>query len=260
MCLFVFADNDYQSFDRPRQRAMHDLILQLTRQVLQQSPVDVRLTEIYRNTQKVVSFVHSALQGIHDGHQHIECANMENGEGVSCVKMNYIWSPYPLINDLVLYLLPLLCKERYNPAEIAVLLDSAYPSDKILECRHILEQGFKNIEVHAADVFPRKGIIVDSVESFLGLDAAFCVFLLSNIDKKSDKRKTRLQKLLHRDKNERDSSIYNPRYNVFLATRAIHRAVFVVPEIHSDLVHQMKFDEFQVSTMLRGSIKLWVVL
>ncbi len=41
-------------------------------------------------------------------------------------------------------------------------------------------------------------------------------------------------------------SIYNPRYEVFLASRATHKAVFVVPEIHVELVHQMKFDYFQV--------------
>ena len=45
---------------------------------------------------------------------------------------------------------------------------------------------------------------------------------------------------------ESEKNIYNPRYEVFLASRAIHRAVFVVPQLHQELVQQMKFDDFQV--------------
>ncbi len=251
MSLFVFADNDYQSFDRAKQRAMHDLILQLTRQVLQQSPVDVRLTEIHRNTKKVLSFVHSALQGIHDGHQQIVCVNTENGEGVSCVKMINIWLTPAYQNELVLYLCSLIRNEKYNPTEIAVLLDPAYTYEKLLECRGILRSGIPNMEVHAADVFPRRGIIVDSVESFLGLDTVLCVFILSNTERRPDKSlASRLSNFFRWGDNECERSIYNPRYQVFLATRATHMAVFVAPEIHTDLVHQMKFDNFQVSTMI----------
>ncbi len=88
MSLFVFADNDYQSFDRKRQRAVHDCVMDLTRTVLKMDPLIFPLTVIYRNTKKVVSFVQAAVQDEHGGHQKLESANMENGEGVECITMS----------------------------------------------------------------------------------------------------------------------------------------------------------------------------
>ncbi len=102
-----------------------------------------------------------------------------------------------------------------------------------------------DFRLQGADLFPRKGIGVDCVESFLGLDAAVCVFVLSV--KQTRKRSAHpLRKLFRQWLNKLDTSIYNPRYEVFLASRAIHKAVFAVPEIHQDFVRQMKFDDMQV--------------
>ncbi len=242
MSLFVFADNEYQSFDRKRQRAVYSCIHELTQQMLRQSIVVWPLTEIYRNTRKVVSFVQSAIQDVYEGHQKIESANPEDGEGVECIKMADLWEDHG-DNDLVVYLRSLQSADIYKPEEVAILLDHSYTTEQIRLLTGILETQMPDISVHRADVFPRTGVVVDSVDSFLGLDATVCVFILSNTHKRAGYH-SRFEKLLGKANNGRN--IYNPRYEVFLASRATHKAVFVVPEMHSDLVQQMKFDYFQV--------------
>ncbi len=160
MSLFVFADNDYQSFDRKRQHAVHDCILELTRTVLDANLVICPLTDIYRNTRKVVSFVQAAIQDVYDGHQEIECANIEDGEGVECIPMPNLWEVRP-DNDLVVYLRSLLLSANYSQSEIAILLESPYTLHEIHQCKQILAEHIPSITVQSADIFPRSGVIVD---------------------------------------------------------------------------------------------------
>ncbi len=243
MSLFVFADNDYQSFDRRQQQVVHDCILDLTRTVLKEVPLNFPLTEIYRNTRKVVSFVQAAIQDVQDDLRKIEAANTEDGEGVECIPISNVWENNP-DNDLVVYLRSLLLSGDYTQSEIAILLESSYTTDKIKQCKQILTELLPDITVQSADVFPRIGVIVDSVNSFLGLDASVCIFILSNACR--EKSVHPLRRIFQRRTMQCEMNMYNPRYEVFLASRATHKAVFVVPELHEDLVHQMKFDHFQV--------------
>ncbi len=242
MSLFVFADNDYQSFDRRRQQAVHECILDLTRTVFKQVPLNIPLTDIYRNTRKVVSFMQAAIQDVHDGHQKIKSANIENGEGVECIPMSSVWKNNP-DNGLVVYLRSLLMSGNYGQSEIAILLETSETLHKIQQCKQILAEHIPGTIFQSADVFPRTGVIVDSVDSFLGLDATVCIFILSNTWRKSALSP---RKFFQRRTTQCEMGMYNPRYEVFLASRATHKVVFMVPELHDDLVHQMKFDHFQV--------------
>ncbi len=210
--------------------------------MLKDSPQVLRLTDIYRNTRKVVSFVQAAIQDIHDGHQKIECVNAENGEGVECIPMPSLWRNNP-DNDLVVYLRSVLLAEKYSQSDVAILLESSYTPDEIHQCKQILAEHVPNITVQTADVFPRMGVIVDSVDSFYGLDASVCIFILSHTRKTSVHP---LRRIFQWWPTQCEMNMYNPRYEVFLASRATHKAVFVVPELCEDLVHQMKFDRFQV--------------
>ncbi len=220
--------------------------------MLKATVVNFPLTDIYRNTKKVVSFVQAAIQDVYDGHQKIQSANMEDGDGVECISMSNVCENNTA-NDLVVYLRSLLSK-NYTQSEIAVLFDFSYTPDKIQQCKDILAEHIPSITVQSADVFPRTGVIVDSMDSFLGLDAIVCVFVLSNT-RKTTSTVHPLRRFFQRRTMECEINIYNPRYEVFLASRATHRAVFVVPELHEDLVHQMKF-HFQVCVCIRSKCAL----
>ena len=242
LSLFVFADNDYQAFDRKRQQKMHDCILCLTVDVFKQAPLNLPLTNIYRNTRKVASFLHAAVQDVYVGHQNIESANAEYGDGVECIRMTNLWQD-SRNNDLVVYLHSLLFCENYSQSEVAILLESSYTTDEIERCKRLLAAYIPIASFQSADVFPRTGVVVDSVDSFLGLDANVCMFILSNTRKPHVHP---LKRIFRQGNVESEKNIYNPRYEVFLASRAIHKAVFVVPQLHEELVRQMKFDDFQV--------------
>ncbi len=244
MSLFVFADNDYQSFDRQRQQAMRDCIRELSLEVLGSEPHYAYLNTIYRNTQKVVSFVQSVIQdSIYENHRKIVCGNPETGDGIECIRMTNIWVN-SAENDLVVYLRNLQSTAGYMLSEIALLLDPAYTTNEIEECRSILRQHIPD-RVQSARIFPRTGVVVDSVSSFFGLDAPVCVFILSLRHKMEISCIRRLfQKTA--PVPDVDIGLDSHHFKVFMATRATQKAVFVVPGIDAEIVRQLKFDQFGV--------------
>ncbi len=231
MRLFVFADNAYQSFDRENQQQIETYIYELSREVWGRRPYEPILTEIYRNTRKVVSFLQHAM-GDPDSDDEdsldVTCGNTQEGDGIQCIAMENMLDNHG-DNDLIQYLRPLL-DTRYQVTDVVVLLDSTYTDDDIKAVHHILQSHLPRVSTHSSTTFPRQGIVVDRVERFAGLDAALCIFLLS-IGTASN----------------RDATIENPRYRIYLASRATDKAVFIVPRIDADLVQHMKFDYFQVS-------------
>ncbi len=227
MRLVVFADNSYQSFDRENQENIESYIHDHSKKILGYYPHTPIFTEIYRNTRKVVSFLQHAVEDTYSHDVDITCGNAHDGDGIRCIKM-----VNPLHNHgdngLVQYLLPLL-DTRYQVTEVAVLLDSGYSDDDVDAVHQILQSHLQRVTTQSSVKFPRTGIVVDRVERFAGLDAALCIFLLSETV------------------TNQEATIKNPRYRVYLASRATHRAVFVVPSIDADLAHDMKFDHFPVS-------------
>ncbi len=233
MRLFVFADNTYQSFDRDNQLQIQTYICELSKEVFGHPPYEPILTEIFRNTRKVVSFLQHAAMGDPDSDiddlLDITCGSTQEGDGIQCIAMENLVVNSTSNNALVQYLLPLL-DTRYQVTEVAVLLDNGYTDDDIEAVCQILQRHIPTVTTHPAATFPREGIIVDRVETFAGLDATLCIFLLS-----------------FGPTTNRDAIIENPRYRVYLASRATHKAVFIVPKIDADIVQHMKFDYFQVS-------------
>ncbi len=63
----------------------------------------------------------AAIQDVYDGYRKIECANIEDGEGVESILMSNPWNNRP-DNDLVLYLRSLLLSKNYSQSDVAVLL------------------------------------------------------------------------------------------------------------------------------------------
>ncbi len=175
MQLYVFADNDYQSFDKKRRQAMSNCIRELSLHVLGKEPHYTYLTVIYRNTKKVASFVQSAIQDSFQDSDKIECRNVEIGDGIECIEMANVWIGSHE-NEHANYIRNMT--DVYKRTEIAVLLDPSYTADRIDKCRSILREHIPDSEIQSSQVFPRKGVVVDSVTSFLGLDAPLCLFIL----------------------------------------------------------------------------------
>ncbi len=243
MSLFVFADNDYQSFDKKRRLAMSNCIRELSQCVLGKEPHYAYLTVIYRNTKKVASFVQAAIQDSFQDSDKIECQNVEIGDGIECIRMKNIWLDSH-DNDLANYIRTMA--DMYKLTEIAVLLDPSYTTDQIDKCRRFLRKHIPDKGVQSAEVFPREGVVVDSVTSFLGLDAPLCLFIL----RRQKMNLPFLKRLFKRGVREPDASISNPCFKVFMATRATHKAVFVVPKMGEEVAKELKFDVFHVPQLV----------
>ena len=233
MFLFVFADNEFQCFGRTNPHQIADWVWELSRKVLKIFPRMEPFSEMYRNTKKIVSFLqHSADDG---GGMNVTCRNRMDGDGIQCIVMENLWTNVSE-NDLVRYLHPVLFyagaspkTAKYHVTDVAVLLDAGYDNDNIEAIGQVLQKQLPGVSTHAADKFPREGIVVDTIDSFAGLDAGLCIFLLSS---------------------QGEKNITDYRYRVLLASRATHKAVFVVSKINADFVKHMKFDRFQVSSQL----------
>ncbi len=241
MSLFVFADNEFQSFDRENQRIIERAFTELSNEVLGYYPNTHSFTEMYRNPRKIVSFLQHAIE---EPDQDITCGNPSDGEGIQAIALENLWDN-SRTNGLVQYIRPLLVLPgssedgKYLAKEVAVLLDSGHSASHVDTIGHILDTQLSPIAIQASDMFPRKGIIVDKIDSFVGLDAPLCIFLLSAEESTNS--------------NER---IDNMRYRVFLASRATQKAVFVVSKIDTELIQCLKFDRFPVSTQFL----CWVML
>ncbi len=241
MFLFVFADNEFQSFDRENQQNIEQYIYELSREVLGYYPNAYTFTEMYRNTRKVVSFLQHAIEK--EDHD-ITCGNESDGEGIQAISLENLWIN-SCENGLVQYLIPLLFLPdssakyggkyggKYPATHVAVLLDSGHTTSDVDTITHILQTQLPQVTVQSSDKFPQEGIIVDKIERFVGLAAPLCIFILS-----ADR---------HTNPNE---TIENARYRVFLASRATQKAVFVVSKIDTEIIQCLKFDHFQVRTFI----------
>ncbi len=227
MFLFVFADNEFQSFRSRDSNEVARWIIDLSLRVVRKLPHVTTFHTMYRNTKKVVSFLQHAVKDMD-----VTYGNYMDGDGIHCTVMRNLLKNVPE-NSLAQYLRPLLVhsglspEAKYQVTDIAVLLDAGYTDGQIVDIRQILGSQLPGITTHASDKFLREGIVVDRIESFIGLDAGLCIFLLSPT-------------LEHR-------IVEDPCYRVFLASRATHRAVFVVSKIDAAFAESMKFDRFQVS-------------
>ncbi len=230
MFLFVFADNEFQSFGKVNPHQFADWIYELSRKMLGIIPQMVEFKEMYRNTKKVVSFLQHAVDDTR--RMDVACANHMNGDGIHCTVMKNLWRNV-LENSLVQYLRQLLVHTnssldaKYQVTDVAVLLDNGFTTDKVDTIHQILRTQLPGITTHASDKFPREGIVVDRIENFIGLDAGLCMFLLSP--------------------RGEQQIIEDPRFRIFVASRATPKAVFVVSKIDAAFAEKLKFDRFDIS-------------
>ena len=124
----------------------------------------------------------------------------------------------------------------YSEKDIAILVDQM--SDLATkECVTLFRNVFKTFWpegcVQAAGTYPRKGVIIDSLDNFAGLEAKVVLFVLANRDKWLSNR-----------------TITNPRYLVAIASRGIDRVDFIQEDpISLDVAKIMKYDQVSAIPM-----------
>ncbi len=230
--LYVFYDDKFQCFDEIK-KPFPEMVTRCCAR-LKIDCAFYPLAEVHRNTRRVMSFL-SAVSFKGD----IKCQNKWEGDDVEVVEAenplddsdeNILVQNIRLalgLNDLAANRL------HYAAKDIAVLIDTDSPNPDMWRCRQILREYIPDVDIHSATTFPRTGIVIDCLDSFHGLDAGVCFYVLSS-------RRVKKPGIFYRDTR----SIYNPKYLAFLASRAIHKAVFLVPKLDVKVFREMLFDCF----------------
>ncbi len=159
MALFVFADNEYQAFEKDRQTSMRECFLNLARD-LKQQPHMPCLKEIYRNTRKVVSFIQLAIEDDQVSQYKIECAHRDNGDGIECIALDNILAS-TAENGLVKYLRSVL--STYNPPDIAIFLEVSHSTGDVSQ---LLKTLMPDISFQTAADFPAQALLLTPWTAF----------------------------------------------------------------------------------------------
>ncbi len=234
--LYVFCDNKFQCFDELKNHFPKAVERCCKRMDI--DCVTYPLTEIHRNTRRIMSFL-SAVSFKED----IKCLHKWEGDDVEVLGTENPLDDSPK-SPLVQNILQILGLKdpgasclQYAAQDIAVLIDTDSSDQDVRRCRQTLRKYIPNVKVHSAATFPRTGIVVDVLDSFHGLDAGVCLYVLS---RKKIKKQNVLEKLF----TDNCRSIYNPKYLAFLASRAIYKVIFFVPKLNAQVFKKMLFDCF----------------
>ncbi len=234
--LYVFCDNKFQCFDEIK--SAFPKVVERYCKRMDIPCATYPLTEIHRNTKCIMSFLSAiSFKG------EIKCLHKWEGDDVEVLAAEKPLddSPKSPLVQTILQTLGLKDTEashlHYAAHDIAVLIDTDSSDQDVRRCRQTLGKYIPNVKIHSAATFPRIGIVVDILDSFHGLDAGVCLYVLSPA-------KIRKQNVLQKLFKDTHRSIYNPKYLAFLASRAIYKAVFLVPNLNAEVFKQMLFDCF----------------
>ena len=236
--LYIFYDQEFQCFDEVK-KPFYKAVGQCCRSMSMKYE-SRHLAEVHRNTRRIMSFLSAvSFKG------RIKCLNRWEGDNVEVLA-----SENPLLdssdNTLVQNITQLLRLSDpdvkrlscwYAPTDITILIDTSNPTKDVSQCQRILRKYIPSIDIHSASTYPRTGIVVDCLDSFHGLDSGVCFYILS-LD--------RIEKRGSFSKRESYSgrTVYNCKYLAFLASRAIHKAVFMVPRLDLEVFKALLFDSF----------------
>ncbi len=231
--LYIFIDNEYQCFEDNSNifRSPRPFLDCCCKSGLE--PILYKLSEVHRNTQKVMSFLAASVAELTPGTAGLTCMHDWVGDDVE-VRPTGNFRINTLHNNIVTEVFKLTEKKPfpldsrgYIMSDISILLDTDNTEQDISHLRDIIQAHIPGNKVLTASDYPRDGITVDGIDSFHGLDSRVCFYVLSS---------SRIQG------DGISRSISNPRYRAFLASRAVEKAVFFVPKLDIDVFKTLLFD------------------
>jgi hypothetical protein len=196
------------------------------------------LTEMLRNSQKVGSFIKANATGAKVNpvtQDRIKPQSSVEGDDVTITYLDYLDKDGP-DNGLLVYVTSVLVEGLsrdyvYVQSDIAILVDDDdedLAQAKADFYRNVFRHHAHDIHVHSASEYPVKGIVVDVLENFSGLDARYCIFVVPM---------TKTEFTVH--------GLHNTKYKIFIASRGVDRVDYVLPtRITSTLARDMMFDDF----------------
>ena len=181
----------------------------------------ITLTCNLRNSRKVFTFIKAQIlkePGIGLVHTDLSIGHQEDGDDVE-VKYVARLLEDSVNNGVLLLIKDLLQNERGYEANDIIILVGGQPEDEhgdeassaldqAAALRDIFKKNMPDVLVHSASNVPHKGIAIDTVDAFLGMEGTVCLALMPE---SSDKRSHR-----------------NMHYRLFAASRGITRVELIL--------------------------------
>ena len=212
----VFAlDSKFQSY----QQHTCELV-QLVENVIMETPYQKPLHDIYRNTEVVISYMISAIPEILKGKMRSKATS--SGDDVRVTAMSKM-STMNKSNGILKHTQELCASgtggRGYSPRDVAILVDRGSPHDtratvellKMLFLKH-WPQG----QPQSAVIYPTQGIIIDSLENFIGIDSCMILCPVWN-----------------------ESQLQNAKYRNAVSSRGIQYVEFLQPLVIERQLHGM---------------------
>ena len=240
--LYIFTDPHFQNFNgeensRTLQAAFHDFVI--ANHVPHTSKV---MTEVLRNSRKIGSFMKANVGFAIRDQVELQCIDPKSavdGDDVKLQRLDNLDSD-GTDNGLLLLLQEALkpgfsSEYHYIATDIAILVDDDdqdVANEIAGRYQRIFREHAHHIHIQSATTFPVKGLVIDIVNNFSGLDANYCIFLVpaeptNNVEITGQR------------------SLSNLKYKNFIASRGVMRVDFVLPKpITASVAKGMMINDF----------------
>ena len=194
------------------------------------------LTTVHRNCRKVVSFIKCNSSEIREcGSEEISCSHHIDGDDVEIRKVDKLRcdnadnSLVALVRELSDSAAILRGEHNiYQPTDLAVLVDTPTVERDVEFFRKSLENHYPECRPQDASLYPVRGVRVEKLNNFMGIDAKVCICI--------PRMKT--------GKSKSKSNFTNPKYRNYIASRGIFKVIFLTEEeLDSDAAHHMQLDD-----------------
>ena len=196
------------------------------------------MTTIHRNTRMICSFILATAEEdpaspIND----ITCSNDLTGDNVEIRKVSRLMTD-DRGNGLIQVLNEVIDSSKTTSADssvcqstdVTVLVDTENAPADAAMIYGILDHHCHNWIIHNACVYPVKGIRVETVDRFIGLDSPVIICIPSQA--------------VIRNVHKENRSFSNPRYRAFVASRALRRLVWLTEDtLDAKLVDDFRFNK-----------------
>ena len=194
------------------------------------------LTTVHRNCKKVVSFIKcNSSKTQKCGSEEISCSHHIDGDDVEIRKLDKL--RYDNADNSLVALVRKLTDSAailrgehniYQPTDLAVLVDTPNVERDVELFRNILENHYPECRPQDASLYPVRGVRVEKLNNFMGIDAKVCICI--------PRMKT--------GKSKSKSNFANPKYRNYIASRGIFNVIFITEEeLDSDAAHHMQLDD-----------------
>lgn len=172
MQMFIFEDNRHQCFKEHKKAASPKKCLDNFCEEHNIAYFSKPMSDIHRNTKKVVSFISSCFDDDKGTSTvALNCTHENEGDDVEILEVNNYTESSPT-NGIVRVVRYLMSENNssennlYEPSDIAILIDTKHTQKDVGTIKSIFKEHYPEIPIQEANIFPVTGLTIDTLDNF----------------------------------------------------------------------------------------------